>query len=368
MEDGSAANPVSSGGMAASEGGGSGLLGARAAPGEDGSFHQACIYAQHAEDPGTQKVFILGLAGLMTVVQCICVAGALGLTLWASCESNDQCLDNPGQFCGFGARGPAKASPCAWCGTWAPLDIEFLSDGTTLDFPEDEDHFAGFNSKTARDVCRNFNLSFAITPPPHHGLHPNPAAYTCLDYSSPTEFEPKMCNGATELGQPSPRYREYVASWCDRCVDPVTGAVDGMNAWLLPAQNVDTMGIAAYLCFALMVTTVALAVLGIHKDVAVCTAAVKRLQATSKLPSGVAKQLLVIAYLRRWVFSPALVWVLFVRVIFKGFHPFTLLAQTVPILMLGLADKVAYHSGLVDGVRRRCEAAGRTELTVDEKA
>ena len=42
-----------------------------------------------------------------------------------------------------GARGPAKASPCAWCGTWAPLDIEFLSDGTTLNFPEDEDHFAG---------------------------------------------------------------------------------------------------------------------------------------------------------------------------------------------------------------------------------
>ena len=137
-------------------------------------------------------------------------------------------------------------------------------------------------------------------------------------------------------------------------VDPVTGAVDGMNAWLLPAQNVDTMGIAAYLCFALMVTTVALAVLGIHKDVAVCTAAVKRLQATSKLPSGVAKQLLVIAYLRRWVFSPALVWVLFVRVIFKGFHPFTLLAQTVPILMLGLALDITNG----EGVDRNHDASG----------
>lgn len=59
---------------------------------------------------------------------------------------------------------------------------------------------------------------------------------------------------------------------------------------------------------------------------------------------------------------------LFVRVIFKGGHPFTLMSQTVPILMLGLMDRVAYHSGLVDGVRRRCEAAGRTELTVEQKA
>ena len=225
-------------------GGGSGLLEPRALPGEDGSFHQAAIYAQHAEDPGTQRQLILGLASLMTATQCLCVCGALGLTLWASCESNDQCLDNPGQFCGFGARG-AGASPCAWCGTWAPLDIEFNADGTTYNFPEDQDHFAGFNPKTAAAVCRNANRSFAITPPPGHGLHPNPSAFTCLDYSSETAATPKMCAGASELGMPSPRYKEYVEAWCERCVDPITGTVDGMTAWLLPADNIDAMGFAS---------------------------------------------------------------------------------------------------------------------------
>jgi hypothetical protein len=368
------ANPLSVGGGVGGVGGGGGggggdgsLLGNRAPPGEDSSFHQAVIYAQHADDPGTQRQFILSLATLMTVAQCICICGALSLTLWASCESSDQCLDNPGQFCGFGARSDGS-SPCAWCGTWAPLDIEFNADGTTFNFPEDQDHFAGFNAKTAYAVCHNANLSFAITPPPGHGLHPNPSAYTCLDYVSETESALKMCNGATELGMPSPNYKEYVESWCTACVDPVTGTVDGMNAWLLPADNIQAMGFASYLCYMLMVLTVALAVLAVHKDVAVCMAAASRLQAQSKLPPATVKQLAAISFLRRWVLSPALIWALFVRVIFKGGHPFTLMSQTVPILMLGLVDRVAYHSGLVDGVRRRTEAAGRTELTVEQKA
>ena len=62
-----------------------------------------------------------------------------------------------------------------------------------------------------------------------------------------------------------------------------------------------------YLCFALMTTTVVLAALAIHKDVAVCTAAVARHQAQSKLPPMVINQLKIISYLRRWVLSPALV-------------------------------------------------------------
>jgi len=151
----------------------------------------------------------------------------------------------------------------------APLDIQIdHATGKSLNYPEDP-QFSGYNSTHAIEVCRDpLRLSVAVsTPPPGRGLHPNVPAVRCIAYTTDTEYEVVPCRGTTEIGVPSPTAEVFVKAWCDRCVHELTGDVDGLTAWLLPAYNVQAMGLGDYVTYIFAALVVALTIVGEQKGV-----------------------------------------------------------------------------------------------------
>ena len=124
--------------------------------------------------------------------------------------------------------------------TDAPLDFQMDPDGVgSWNFPEDQGGHRGFNRTHALEVCNNpGTLSVQAKPPPGRGNHPMFPSAICKEYTDEYNWVTTPCKYETELGVPSQYAVDYVEAWCDRCVNPMTGDVDGLTAWSRPALNI----------------------------------------------------------------------------------------------------------------------------------
>ena len=210
------------------------------------------IFALTSDDPGDLPLkrsapcmFFLGV--LMVVAQIIIMARLTFSNIVTPCLHSDQCV--PGTFCSLGKSAPT----CSYCATHAPLEFQYDPvTGDSYNFPEDEGRHLGFNRTHALEVCKDPSKSVNVAPPVGRGNHPGPAGCQCVSYredgreSGPEPpFDRVVISCGDDdagnplpLGEPTPGCYEFVESWCHRCVDPISGDVDPLTGWLLPANNV----------------------------------------------------------------------------------------------------------------------------------
>eukprot|EP01052_Picozoa_sp_SAG31_P023641 SAG31_NODE_1963_length_6802_cov_2.758168_3_plen_284_part_00 len=115
------------------------------------------------------------------------------------------------------------------------------------------------------------------------------------------------------------------------------------NPWsVLTSVHVDIpQGVAAYLTYYALAVFVALAGASELRDVVVCNAAIDAARGRGALSSNIVSLLRAVGFFRRWVFAPALSWVLFVRIIFRGGHPMTMFENAVGKLRTVVAFCIA---------------------------
>lgn len=217
----------------------------------------------------------------VVALQCITIPRLFVGSLAELCVTQDDCSVK-GMFCGVGKQGTAintGSAQCSYCATHAPLEHQWeYVDGKlqTYNFPEDQIHrvepfsILGFNRSHVLEVCEDPTKSHSADPAPGYGGHPWPAAYVCYDEvgaEPPWERVPTVCPGATEIGQPSPGYREFVGAWCHACVDPFTGDVNELTGWLLPANHVNAMSKSDWIAYVLCVLVVTLTMVAELKDI-----------------------------------------------------------------------------------------------------
>ena len=230
------------------------------------------MFALSTTDPGDEKIreagprmFLMG--AMMVMAQCMVLPRLFISFIYLPCSHNDDCTV-PGMFCANrrDISGQTRAQ-CGYCGTWAPLDWQYDPiTGDSYNFPEDDLRHIGFNASHALEVCTDHTKSVGILragvngegtdgyvysesdwgPPLGRGNHPSSIqAYNCFDIRGgpepPCERVQVMCPGATAMGEPAPDFEIYISRWCARCIEPLTGNVDGLTAWLLQANHVNAM-------------------------------------------------------------------------------------------------------------------------------
>ena len=198
------------------------------------NWHQATVFALGSDAPEdaalnarAPAMFALGV--FMVLLQCVTMPRLFIASLSESCVTQDDCSVK-GMFCRRSPFGSADQRQCSYCGTHAPLEHqwEYAADGAlrTYNFPEDQHHRAepfddvGFNRTHVLSVCADPTKSHSVAPAPGYGGHPWPLAFTCYRNEGaepPWERVPTVCPGASELGEPSPAYEEYVRAWCHVC-------------------------------------------------------------------------------------------------------------------------------------------------------
>lgn len=312
------------------------------------------------------------LAGVfMVLLQCVTMPRLFMGALAEQCETMDGCHIK-GTFCSMGKT----RKTCAYCGTHSPLDWQY--DPVTFDsynFMEDEGRFLGFNTTHVLEVCEDPKKSVSIDgpqfqgPPDGRGGHPAPLAYQCFNIvggpEPPWKRVPYMCPQASELGQPSPGYDEFVRAWCHACVDPATGNVNELTGWLLPANNVNAMALADWIAYTLCSIVVTLTTVGELKDIVLVRMAI--VGAGDSLSPRARFALTAVNETRRWVFIPSLLVTVIALVVFTGGLASNVCFSTVAILFVTELDNLAFFVGVDERLRARIEIAGRVQLS-DEMA
>lgn len=259
-------------------------------------------------------------------------------------------------FCAITTSGRGvveSSSACAYCGTWAPLDWQY--DPLTFDsynFPEDLGRHLGFNRTHALEVCTDYTKSVSIWegctyddceweggwngPPEGRGAHPDGLAYTCVDIRGgpepPWERVQVMCPGASVMGEPSPKYEEYVQNWCTRCVDPLSGAVDGLTGWLLPANHVNSMALFDHATYLLCGIVISLTIVGELKDIYLCEFLISNLAEKIAAKWRVALELT--GLWRRFVFLPGVMITVIGFVLYTGGGAMNVCFSTIALLFV----------------------------------
>ncbi len=174
------------------------------------------------------------------------------------------------------------------------------------------------------------------------------------------------CRGTTEIGVPSPTTEQFVKAWCDRCVHELTGDVDGLTAWLLPAYNIRAMGLGDYVTYIFTALVVSLTITGEQKDIKLCSYLIETWR--DKLPPKARTAMVLLNFLRKWTFLPGMLLCVMLLVAVKGGDALTLCFNTVAMLFMCEIDNAAYYIGLVEAVRVRMDHVGRCHLTERQAA
>ena len=276
------------------------------------NWHQSTVFAlatTAGEDKAIRRkaplLFAIGVA--MVVLQTTVVIGVFGSTQYTKCRNNDQCT-TPGMFCDTQSLVVDRPDKCIYCGTYAPMPYQVDAAGNSYGMAEDR-WFAGFNYSEAVRVCADPTLSrTAIGWAPAHTCFSTPmwrgeppSANAHEEFAG---LKPDKCWGAKEIGEPSPNYESYLASWCGACLvknhKDGTGRVRSLTAFTLPAINTGLMSASEWAALVFCAILIGLAMVGEMKDIELCNYAIER--AGNKLSLRWRRALLALNFIRRWTF------------------------------------------------------------------
>eukprot|EP01043_Picozoa_sp_COSAG02_P052420 COSAG02_NODE_5643_length_4159_cov_7.496798_1_plen_529_part_00 len=334
------------------------------------NWHQATVFACSTEDPLDKDLrkrapTMLCFSAFFVLLQLLTVISVLVDTIWPPCDSNnDQCL-YPGTFCEPRGLGYSR---CAYCGNYSPIKYQYDSE-TDLIYNQmmidgwvSEERFGGFNMTTVEATCRDPRLSASIFPWVH--------AATCYDDDDLPEFKQVVCPGASELGEPSPRYEEYVHAFCNGCVRPaVVGEPPRVQEYtgnVLAQSNIRRMSPADWAAYLFCSGLIALAVVEELKDINLCAFSIS--EAQEKISPVARAWLQGLNIVRRWSFLPSLSMVIVALVANQGGSALNICFNSVAMLFSCEIDNVAYRVGLPEAIRSRVEVAGRFKLTASHSA
>lgn len=160
-----------------------------------------------------------------------------------------------------------------------------------------------------------------------------------------------MCPGAAVMGEPSPKYEEYVSNWCSRCVSPHDGAVDGLTGWLLPANHVSAMSFFDHATYLLCGIVVSLTIVGELKDIWLCKFLIEAVG--DKLSPKWRVALELTAAWRRFVFLPGVMITVINFVLFTGGGAMNVCFSTIALLFVRLFCRSACGAFASPGLLQR---------------
>ena len=294
------------------------------------SWHQAAIQLLVEEDPELRArapaIFRSGV--VMVLGQSIALAAIMSGALFRTCATNDQCPQQ-GTFCSLGGY-----QRCSYCGSHAPLEahVDPVTGGVLND--GEASAFIGMNHTHAVEVCAAPEIILED-----------------LTY---------------DIKSWIPRKREYIDSWCDACVHPISGRADSLTAFLLAAMNVAAMTLPDWLALAFAATMVSIAMCGELRDILMCSAAINA--AGDRLPPRWRTGALLLIGLRRHSFLAIFPGVILVVVTSLGADALSICFNTVAVLFLVDIDNVAYSVILDETVRTHIEQTCQTKFDAADRA
>jgi hypothetical protein len=257
------------------------------------NWHQITVYvlgtmeAEDAELGGIKARAgrYFGLGVLLVLMQLVSAQAVLAGTYKQSCTDNDHC-GTLGMFCRVGFE-----QTCGYCASLkedptatinqecenvgaGSREIEACMDGLEEGYVHDPRQVA--------QVCSNASLAAFISGVPARGRYP----------------------------------ADYLASWCDACLHPVSGTVHLVSKGSLIQSNIDSMGAFDIVAYALAGSMIALAVCGELQDIMMCSNATEKLG--NRLSLGWRFALQTLSLTRRMVFLPTLLATVPMLVAFQG--------------------------------------------------
>ena len=308
------------------------------------NFHQSVIYYAASADPEDAdmraKAPLLYFGSLlMALMQIATTIGVYSGTFHPSCSSSIQC--GTGTWC--------KTDQCAYCGDSIPLLQEVEGECVY------ELNRYGGESTVEDAACFTYN-------------NPRDPNYVRFNKTAIAEIcgEPAARMGTSEGGRGEPELYPLadVASWCESCVHPIDGVVDGFTQPSLIVLNIGAMIPLDILALVFTVFFVACTVVGELKDIEMCRVAA--VHNSEKLSQGWRFALLFVQCIRRWTFLPFLLFSVPLMLMYKGADTLSICFNTVAILFLCEVDNIAFTLGLSERVRARVVAVGRVELSDNE--
>jgi hypothetical protein len=335
---------------------------------------QATVYAlasTEAEDQALRQrsPVLLCISLLIVFLQLVTLVAVGYHTMSPPCNDNNDHCPYDGTFCK--ARGTGEQARCGTCGNYGPMGYEYdettgkmynqmMTDGSNKD-PD----FVGYNMTHVELVCAKPSLSVSLAKyiPGATCFKPaeNPASKRFED-----RYEPTVCTGATQIGQPSPNIDKYIELWCEAClVEMYPGGpklvplVTGHDVAINNVQNMRATDWVTYFFCALLValtmvcvsrccatfkspnetlTTSHVVARGEIKDIQLCLYAMATAGDKMPRPSRILLKSAILA--RRWAFLPILLIVVVALVVTQGGAALQVCFNTIAILFTCEVDNV----------------------------
>lgn len=257
------------------------------------NWHQTTVYVLGAtdvedgelKDIKARATRYFGLGVLLVLMQLVSAQAVLAGTYKQSCTDNDHCA-TLGTFCRVGFE-----NTCFYCGSLTKdptalinqecdaagdglMDVEKCLESLEEFYEPDLNHVA--------KVCNNASLAAYIDGRPEKGIYPP----------------------------------DYVASWCDACVHPVSGTVHMVSRESVVKNNIDSMTSFDIATYVLASSMVALTICGELQDITICSRAIEQLG--DRLGSSWRVALHTLSLIRHMVFLPNLLATVPMLVAFQG--------------------------------------------------
>ena len=343
------------------------------------NWHQAVVFFAGSSDPRDAPMkkrlpVMFTMSFLMVAAQCATVVAVIMGTATPACSTNDQC--SPGTYCSVG-----WSNRCQYCGSHAPVIIQYGEDGETYNQPYDR-RFVGYNKTYIEELCHDpvwiptcANICYMSNP--DHKVYdrygPESACRNECDrkdreFSAEGSWNEDGWNiplGGSRLGYSAsggwtyPMTIAMIENWCDQCVHAATYNVDPLVMTSLIADNVKAMGPFDWGALAFSSFVVAFQVVGELKDIELCILSAHR---AADMPTVWHVAIWFVQTVRRWCFLSALVAAVPVLVTFLGGDSLSVCFNTIAIIFMCEIDNLCYHYGLPERTRSRVEDAGRVDL------
>jgi hypothetical protein len=341
------------------------------------NWHQAVVFfvATSELEDEAMKAYVPAMFAtsvLMTVVQCMTAMAVFISTILPSCRTSDQCP--AGLYCqiGFSYR-------CQFCGSNAPLIMQFDVDGIGTYNQVFDENFRGYNHSTVAAVCADPWVNSCPNVCPEgtakdvgdrmgrncDTLCNDFAAEGSMDMLGVAPPRDELRLGFNNMGNWDLGYSTTrILEWCNYCVHDVTGDVDPLTQWGLLEANVESMGTPDWVAYMFASFIVSFQVVGELKDIQLCNLAMEH--AGSAISPRWLFGLQFVGFMRRWVFLTLLTCSVPMLVVYRGGDALQICFNTVAILFMTEIDNICYSFALGERVRARVEEAGHVELTTRE--